>query len=173
MLIINRDDIKNVRPMSNVPYERLDPYLRDAQQFDLKPIIGSAFYLALENDYTPGDVFVDPLYLELLNGKDYTYNGHTIRYSGMKDMMSYFTLSRFIVEQPMNITRYGIVQKPDPNSENLSSASIKMVKEQLMSAAISLRDEMIKFLEQNNTDYPLYGPNSINLNKTGFHFFGV
>ncbi len=175
MILITIKDIRKIRPSADIPSDRLTPFIQEVQRFELKEVLGSAFYKALEDEWDANLKFTTTAYVELLDGKDYEYNSQTIHYYGLKDMMAYFVLSKFIIEQPVNIARYGIVQKTIDQSEPVSSSRIRMVSDELLSNAVKLRDELIQFLGENESTYTLYSTSTskVQKNQTGFHFFPV
>lgn len=175
MILIRLEDIRKIRPSAQIPADRLTPFIQEAQRFELKNALGDAFYRAIESEWDTNNKFTTVAYQELLEGKEYTYNGDTIYYSGLKDMLSYLVLGRFISEQQVNITRYGVVQKTIEQSEPISSAQIKTVSEKMFSLGYALRDELTQFLDENLSTYPLYSSakTKVNKNETGFGFFTV
>ena len=79
--IITIQDIKEVRPLAQLDPQRVDPYINEAQENDLRPILGDAlFYDFITNIDTTK-------YRELLNGKTYTKNNYSIFFPGVKPML--------------------------------------------------------------------------------------
>lgn len=172
-LLINITDIINVRPTAKeIDQSRIEPFIQEAQRHDLRNIFGEAFYFDFISKF---DVTGDPMYANyqtLLNGGTWSYNGQSRQYFGLRDMLSYFTLARFVKNNPMNITRYGVVQKTNPNSEPVSQASLNDLITELKSVAISYQGQVIEYLTNNATTYRLY-TYSKPVQTTGFRIFDL
>ena len=159
------------QPMSDIPQGRFDPYIIKAQELDLKPILNDVLYYDF---ITKFDNSADSMYDEyqnLLNGTTYTYAGQTIEFPGVKPMLCSFVLARFIPMNQVNITRYGVVTKTNGQSEPTPAASLAYMANTMKSDAVAYQNQVIQFLEQNPTTYPLYGvaPDSIK-SRTGVKF---
>lgn len=172
--LITPAHIKAYRPTADIADDRITPYILEAQHNDLRPALNDVLYYDLMTKFTDSGDAMYTKYQELINGKAYTYNSNTVYFSGLAPMVAYHALARFLVNNPVNITRFGVVQKVNPQSEPISIAAIQAVVHELRSAAISYQNELIQFLETNITDYPLYntGGASENLStRTSFKFF--
>ena len=173
-LLITQDDIKIYRPTAELDDARINPFIAEAQVSDLKPVLNPALYLdllkkfddQLSSDYTK--------YNELLLGKEYTYQGQTILFDGVRPMLAYYALARFVVNNPVNITRFGIVTKTVNQSEPVDPAVLRGLVNELRSCAISYQNEVIRFLQANPTVYPLYNTGGESCNsstQTSLNFF--
>ena len=164
--LITLDDIREYRPVASLDAKRVDTYIIEAQENDLRPVLNDALYKALN------DSFSTVIYQELFNGKAYNYNGASIDFPGIKPMLVYFALSRIVINNQINITSYGVVQKTVNESQPVDNAGIKMLVTELRSVAISYQNRLIDFLEKNTATYPLYNSLSKgNSNLTGLKFF--
>jgi hypothetical protein len=171
--LISKTDIQVYRPTAVLDDERIKPFILEAQTLDLKPVLNDALFLQFINKF---DQTLDPLYAryqDLLKGKEYSYNGQTILFDGIKPMLSYFSLARFIANNPLNITRMGVVVKTPQQSEPADSVMIRACINELRSAAISYQSQVIQFLQYNIATYPLYanGESSNAGNKTAYKIF--
>lgn len=172
--LITKDDIKVYRPTAELDDARIKPFILEAQRMDLQPVLNDALYYDFVSKF---DSSGDPMYAaygELLTGKQYTYNTNQIYFDGVKPMMAYYALARFVVYNPINITRMGIVLKTTQQSEPVDPAQIKMLVNELRSSAVSYQNQVIKFLENNTSTYPLYnsgGASSNAARTTSFNFF--
>lgn len=169
---ITQEDIKIVRPTANLDDARIEPYILEAQRFQLKPLLNDAlFYDFLKNFDNDNSQYNK--YRDLLNGKEWTYKGKPIYFDGIKPFLCYHTLAKFVVSNPINITRFGVVKKTNNFSEPVSSAEIKFFLDDMKSNASSCESQIIKFLTENRSTYTLYDYNSSNDagNRTGFNFF--
>lgn len=172
--LITKDDILVYRPTAVLDDARIKPFILEAQRLDLKPVLNDALYYDLVLKF---DSSGDPMYVaygELISGKAYTYNGNPIYFDGIKPMLAYYALARFVVDNPINITRMGIVVKTVQQSEPVDPAQIRMLVNELRSSAVSYQNQVIQFLQNNISTYPLYnsGGGSANAARTtSFNFF--
>lgn len=172
--LITPTQIKSYRPTADLDDGRVTPFIIEAQQNDLRPVLNDALYYDLMTKFT---ATADPMYAayrDLINGKAYDYNGNTVYFSGIKPMLAYYTLARFIVNNPVNITRFGLVQKVNAQSEPIPQATINALVNELRSTAMNYQNELIKFLETKASTYPLYneGGSSENIGtRNSFNFF--
>ena len=83
-------------------------------------------------------------------------------------MLVAYTMSRFIPMNQVNITRYGIVNKKNDQSEPVSTTQLTYIVNNLRAQATAYQNQFEQFLLQNQTTYPLYGtfPSSVN-QRTG------
>ena len=176
-LLLTVEDIAKYRPASEgIPVERINPYIQEAQEIDLCTVIGQVLYTDFLAKF---DQTGDPKYTayqELLNGKSYTPAGSpgAIDYPGLVPMLSYFALARMYVNNPINFTRYGLTRKLNDQSESIDTAGINAAIAELRSIGISYQNKVVKLLQDNVTDYPLYSYNgSGTINVSGAKFFDV
>lgn len=163
-ILITLQDIKAVRPTAELDNVRWQPFATEAQDQDVKPILGDALYYQLMT--TPAAT----AYAELLNGKTYTYNGETIYFEGIKPLIVYFFLARFIQNNAINITRFGVVSKVINQSQPVDAQVIRQVVNEMKSNAQTYKNDVERFLCQNPTTYPLYKGSNSNIN-TSFKMF--
>jgi hypothetical protein len=156
-LIISPTNILEFRPIAkSIPVERIVPYIAEAQQIDLKKLLGDALWLDF---LTRFDNSVDSKYADyqkLLVGSTYTYGNITLENPGLIGYLSYMTLARFYANNQISATKYGIVQKLNEQSEQLDAKAIQNAITELRSNALALQTDIVKFLNTNGTLYPLY-----------------
>lgn len=134
--------------------KKLLPYVGEAQQFDLKEVMGSAFYLDLVKDFEGSPQLQK--YSDLWNGSEWICNGKTYRHEGLKTVLIYFSYSRYILNSSQQETAFGIVLKQEQNSEYVSEKTILRKADNAKSGAFAYMDDVIRFLNDNSTDYPLW-----------------
>ena len=140
--LIVRSDITNIRDISaNISNVRIDPYIREAQELDLKNFIG------------------DDLYAELMTEAltSFSANNQTLLDDYLKRPLAFFSYARFLEAQPANVTRYGVVRKENDYSENLSVSDVQKLADMTRKAGNAYFDEARKYLNDNAVDYPLWG----------------
>jgi hypothetical protein len=132
--------------------ERLTPYITQAQNFDLKPLMGNQFYVDVVNNPASTENVL------LLDGGDYVYNNNTYTFTGLKAVIVMFAYARFLQNQNINVTRFGIVFKNNNDvSERVDTKTLQFAVTNAKDQAISYWNECIEFLCNNSTDYPLWG----------------
>lgn len=173
-LLINIEHIKKYRSVS-LGEKRCDPFILEAQENDIRPILNDALYF----DFTE-KVFStsDPMYNDyqiLLNGGTYTVNNYTLSFPGIEPMLCYFALSRIVLNNQINITQYGVVQKNVDESTPIDTNSLKLLVTELRSVAIGYQGRVVDFLENKKSTYPLYNALQVSTesNRTGLSFFSV
>lgn len=153
--LISKSDFETYKALSaNLNVEKqLLPNVIDAQQMDLKPLVGSAFYLSIYNEVTTGF----SLYQELWEGSTWTASdGRTYRHEGLKTVLIYFAYYRYVMNSSQNETAFGIVQKLEQYSQQVSEKTIQRKIDNARSAALSYWNDVEWFLNSNFQDYPLW-----------------
>ncbi len=159
-LIITIDNIREFRPLpASMQAARILPYIQEAQQIDLKNLLGDALYLDFMtkfDDSAQGATYT--AYQDLLNGKSYSYAGQNVEHPGLVGFMAYSALARFFANNQVNATSFGVVQKEWEGSTPVSSDMIRQTVTELRSNALALRADIEKYLTANSTTYPLWAP---------------
>lgn len=121
-MILNSNDLRNVRPIAeniNDP-ARLEPYVREAETLRLVDAIGANLYRWLdETDFSGrgpfqyGDVTITKdQYTAAMEGGYYDGGcSEDGRSEGLKIAIAYIAYSRFIVNNPINPTAFGVRYK--------------------------------------------------------------
>lgn len=169
-VIITLQDIQKLRPTAELDGNRWETFAIEAQDQDLRPILGDGLYYDFMTKwYNTGDGMYTA-YQELLNGKAYTYNGQSIYFDGLKPMVGYYTLARLIQNNQVNISRYSVVTKTTQQSQPTDAQVLRRVVNEMKSNATTYKNQVDKFLLQNITTYPLYVGSDTGL-KTSFRMF--
>lgn len=169
-VLITLSDLKEIRPLAELEGSRWEQYATESQDQDLRPMLGDALYYDLMTKwFNTGDAMYDS-YNELINGTEYEYNGNTIYFDGLKPMLCYFTLSRLVKNNQVNVTRYGVTRKILPQSEPVDVQVIRELENDLRSNAMTYVNQLTKFLNSNQTVYTLYAGSESAIN-TSFKMF--
>ena len=156
--IITKTDIieANTHVSVNIKQAVFDTAINDAQILDVRPILGAAFYLdVVTNIY--GASPIPPLYADLLNGTTYVNNcGDTVKFYGLKPMIVFFAYARLISNNNNFFTNGGNKLKLTNQSEVVSTKDLQSWINTATSKAIAYQEDVISFLCEKNTDYPLY-----------------
>lgn len=171
--LITLSEIQAVKPISSNlnASKKLNTFIEEAQDFDLRPIIGDEFYLALS-----ADVLASPslqTYGDLWNGSTYVYGSNTYKNYGLKIVLINYAYARYLKATNTNQTAFGAVQKVNPNSEPISEKALTRLVGQAISSAKEYEATVHKFLNLNNEDYPLYECFNDNGKRRSFRITGV
>jgi hypothetical protein len=151
-LINITDFTENKFITQNLQGSDVNPVILEAQDFDIKPVLGASLYLNMMNNLT------DSKYVDLLDGKEYTPTGEAdpIYFSGLKMVLKYYVYERLLVLNGVKSTNSGFVQKTLENSERISDKRIAQMTAQSSSGAKAYEYEMVCFLINYPEIYPLY-----------------
>lgn len=174
--LISKTDILTYRPTATLDDGRIKPLILEAQRMDLKPVLNDALYydFITKFDSSTGP---DPMYANyqlLLNGTTYTHSSLTIDFDGVKPMLAYFALARYVANNPVQITRMGNVIKSVDQSDPADSRQVKALVDELKSVAMSYQSGVIRYLETMYATFTLYNTGGASENasrKTSLNFF--
>jgi hypothetical protein len=148
----------------NIPNNRVTASIIEAQDFDIKPVIGEAFFydVILKYGTSPADANI----VKVVEGGTYTdCDGNTMSFAGLAKALNYYTLARFRKKQPINDTNFGVVVKRDLYSDPLDTKALSQSIDDARSSGMGYLNETIKFLQQNKDIYPLFKGNEDNYRK--------
>jgi hypothetical protein len=117
--------------------KRLEPYIEEAQMFDLKPVL---------------DCQDEEFLAEIITGKDDSPYKELIVY--IKPVLVYYTYARFLATHDVMATAHGIVTKTNEFSEPISEKTRARLIAQAESSALVYQKIMTDFLSDNKSDYP-------------------
>jgi len=135
----------------NLKNEQFDPFIEEAEEIDIKQILGNEFFTAVANDPTS----VDPDYVLLLDGGTYTCGDGTFEFRGVRYALQYYSLGRYI-DNPETYTNSGPILHEEEFSTRSDLQQLKHRANNTRSAAFSIMQDAIDFLNRNSVDYPLY-----------------
>lgn len=134
--------------------KQLTPYILEAQNFDLRELLGDAFYLDLVSDFTASPSLVD--YSTLFNGGTYTYGDNTYHLDGIKLFLIYCTYARYLANSNVISTATGLVHKTNQYSEKVEEKTISRLVSQARSGATFVENNLKDYLRRFSSNYPLY-----------------
>ena len=151
-LLISLADFEPIRQLtSNLDVKKLNPYIQEAQNFDLRPVLGEAFFYDLLANSD------DSIYQDLLNGKEYqNANDETVAFEGLAAALKYFAYARYIESSNTHSTAYGLVSKTNDFSQQAQEKTIARMVTNARSSAKGYLDDVLKFLAVNADDYPIW-----------------
>lgn len=148
--LITISQIRSYKALSvNVNQEKkITPAILEAQQFDLKKLMGDAFYLEFVNDFNQSPSL--PIYSDLYNGSEFTHCGKTIRHEGIKTVLAYLTYARYVLNSNVESTAFGTVRKKTEDSEQVDEKTITRLHNQAYAGAMEYWEDVVKFLDVQN-----------------------
>ena len=155
--LITITDVQSYRKIdSKLNIDRFNAFLMDIQRTNLRGLFGDALYYAFMADERASGV-----YKELLDGKTYTYNSETIEYYGLKPVLAYWWLAMVAREGDLFQSSYGAVQFNNNPQQSFETAREKeRIAVGYMETAQKYANDVIKFLNTNSSNYPLWKNNS-------------
>jgi hypothetical protein len=151
---------------TNIKPERLQVFIKKAQELDLKPFLGYPLYYQLLKYFDDaGQMKTDApqVYKKLFNGCEYIdRSGFNVTYEGLAHTLVYFTFARFIESNGVHFTATGPVIKQYDNAQAISTPDLLKLVQQQRSVANAHANEVEKFLQDNQADYPLWRYNERN-----------
>ena len=137
-MIATSANIRKVRPIAeNVNDDkRINPYIEEAEKLFVIRNIGPITYKAIETDKTQFSILLDGGY----------YDNDTRYFSGLYEAIGYLAYSRFVRNQPVNSTAFGIVAKQGQFSEQVDSKTLISVANDAEKIGLQYLKECVDFL---------------------------
>lgn len=142
-LLINKDDFtEDVIIPGTIQTERIEKAIRAAQNHDLRPLIGDAFYTDLINNFDQNDSDITHPYVLLMDGTTYeNNNSDQVFFPGLKMALKFWAAARFVEGQLFTITTHSIVQKLQDDSQPVSAKIISQMAENYRSQAVGFWEQ--------------------------------
>lgn len=132
-MIINYDDIRAIRPIAdNInDTKRLKTYIDEVEELDILPVLGARLVKIIreynENGTVPPDTITEEQIKSLMDGCYFTSKecgGGYVHCNGLKKAAAYLVYSRFIKNNPTNVTAFGVKLKETQYSEDVDEGNI-------------------------------------------------
>lgn len=141
--------IKAISPNNQAKYNQL---ATEVEENELRSLLGVALLQDIQDAPTSADNAT------LLDGGTFTdYNGNTLRFRGLRQVLAYLNYSRYIGESFVNDTFTGMVQKTRPDSELLSEGTMKRLQNENRAIAMTEWELIKRYLDDNTDLYPKWG----------------
>jgi hypothetical protein len=155
--LITLADIRLYRPdvTLNMDEDRVRAYIIGAQEFSVKDVIGQALFLALTTGYTSSPQ--EERMVKLMDGDNYKpcNSEYDVRFEGLKPAIVYYSVARMLTMQPGNVTRFGVVQKRNPDSEPLQEDVYQRNITDTVSQAAAYIQDALNYIRAKGKDvYP-------------------
>lgn len=146
-LLIDIDDIKAFKDVSlHTPESRINEFIRDAQEQDLRPLLGNSFYFDVLKNHQQGS------YKDLMDGSDFD-NGDCEWYQqGLKAVLVEFFWGRYTYFGVTNDTPFGNTIKLSDFSKETESKDRRDIWEQSKQRANSYFDIIRVYLNLSDFD---------------------
>lgn len=142
-MIATANDMRLIRPIANniEDYERIDPYIEEAEKLFIIPAIGAELYKKIDTDRS--------YYKELLKGG--YYNDDKCRFEGLIYAICYLAYSRFVKNNMVNVTAFGLKYKNTQYSENVEERTLIRHANEAEKAGQEYLRQCIEYLRFINT----------------------
>lgn len=154
--MITLNDIKLYKSISsNInTIKELDPFILEAQDFDLRAFMGESFYLDFIDDFFASPSLVK--YSDLWNGQEYEYGGYRYKHEGLKAILIHHSYARYLSHANVTSTPYGIVSKTNQYSEKADEKTMARLIQQARSSATVFEERVEKYLNLHSSNFPLW-----------------
>lgn len=148
--------------------DRFNAFVTDVQRKNLRGLLGDSLYYAFMNDSRASGI-----YKTLLDGTTYEYNSETIKYYGLKPCLCYWILAIMAREGDLFLSQHGAIQFTNNSQQNFENAKQKeQVAANYMETAAGYANDVIKFLNENASSYPLWNSGT-EKNESNFTTFRI
>ncbi len=177
LALININDIKKIRAISNVinSDKEIMPFVYEVQATKVKEILGEVLYVDLIKTYDGEESgnSTPAKYLELLNGKEYTYNGNDYIFYGLKQVIAYYAYYSFMKHWGVHVTNAGLQVKTGDLSLPVEDATRGRMLADIKGKLVSFVEDLQRFLSRNKETYNLYIGNCNNAKPEKGSFFSI
>lgn len=155
-MLITKSDILTYRDISkSVRDDKINPYIKDAERLDLRPLLGERLYRDLVANQA------SQIYIDLLDPKDYVDSQGELRgHGGLKEILCLYAWSRYVMFGSFTDTSFGHVKKKTQDSEPLSYQEKKSIYTQDTQTALTLWGDVERYINANSDSYPLWNSGS-------------
>lgn len=154
--LITLNDIKAIRQIaSNIDdVASIDPYIIEAQNVDLRKLLGIKFFNVLLKELALATPPVRAT--NILGGCTYTTTDDDteIAFAGIKPLIAYYAYARAIPNLGKRVARMGVVKKVTNFSEPAEPAEISAMVIEAKSNAKVYEEDLLFFLDNNKDTYP-------------------
>lgn len=150
VLLINKNDFKEFKQISKGrDIELIEQYVTEAQDIDIRSLICDKFYFDILKNWQL------PAYQKLIHGETYTdEDGVEIEYKGLKPVLVYYAYSRYCMRGSVVDTAFGMVQKTSENSQPISGAEKRDMRDTSIHIALRYWLDVKKYLKEKEETFP-------------------
>ncbi len=159
--LVNMAMVKQYKPIAeNLKIKLLEPHIREAQLFDLSPILCDVLG-ALETPLAASECFNETTGHILDDWEAVGLAAGTVleaKWISLQKLvipvMVHYTYARYVSEAGVRVSRTNISQKIDEYADRVGDKTIERLKVDARSVAASYAGIMIEFIDANPEDYP-------------------
>lgn len=174
--LLAKADFAEIREIgSNINDARILNYVRESQHTDLLNFLGDALYYNFITDQTDGTLndFNTAKYQDLWDGALYSDGTNTVYNYGLKLMLLYFSYSRFLKNQTLVVTSYGVRVLQDGDlSEQEVRTQIMTKSREAYSTGLIYQKQCRAFIRANPSDFTLFSSEP-NIKEKSFNMIKV
>jgi len=173
-VILTQSNVQEYRNISNnFNQERFNAFAFEVQQTQLRELLRDPLYTALYNDLseTTGQPTAQK-YVDLVDGKEYELDNDTIIYYGLRPFLAYHWLALNVREGDYFQADYGNIQfqdNPQDNMTKINQKTIDRINSAYFKNVTSYRNNIVEFLNENDSTYPEWEGRAENKPKTSFN----
>ena len=133
---------------------QFEAFGRDIEEEILKELLNDKLYSDLIADLDGNEEPQTQIYIDLVNGKEYTNPiGQTIIYEGLKKMLRFFIYEEYLDFIYSQNTSTGQMSSQNENSIPLTRGQLRKVRSRIQNKAVKLYHKAAIFINDNYTDY--------------------
>ncbi len=161
MSLVDKEYVLRVTDLpATVREQKLMSLIEDAEFIDVRPLLGEKFY---------ADLVKDPdKYTELLEGKDYEWDGFTYDHPGLKRVIAFFVDARFNFFGADTPSPFGMVHKDFQDGHGIDRARAKELYKDKQRKANEYWLQIKRYLDRNSKKYPYWRCDRTVKGITGF-----
>jgi hypothetical protein len=149
--IITLSDVREYEDVdANYSTIRFSGFLKQIQNNNLRKLLGAELWLDFFNNIS------DAKYVTLINGEEYEFNGETILYPGLKPFLVFNMLTKIIIKGDVFHTNRGNFNYNPETAQPIEKIQLKETKGDYLISIKFYENEVIKYLNENTTTYPLW-----------------
>ncbi|MDR1544958.1 MAG: hypothetical protein LBS50_11275 [Prevotellaceae bacterium] len=158
-MIATAENIRNVRPIAdNIDdTKRIEPYIREAETLDVLPALGAGLYKQFSEGVTNNEITTDSGNVITLTDEDFMrilegcYFDRDRQHSeGLYSAIAYLAYSRFMKNNQLNVTAFGVVFKQGEFSEKADEKTIVRMSNEAHSIGMEYLSQVVNYLKFSN-----------------------
>ena len=132
--------------------DRFNSFVNSVQRKNLRELFGDALYYDFMNDARASGK-----YKTLLDGENYTYDGKTISYYGLKPLLSFWVLALIVRESDLYLAQHGAIMfTENPQQPFVTAKQKDRVSAGYMEEATTYENDLIQYLNEHASTYTLW-----------------
>jgi hypothetical protein len=137
-MLITTNDIRKHRPVAGNldDMKRLEMYIREAETLHVLPAIGAELYKEVDENPSVHTLLLDGGY----------YNNNTCYMAGLKAAISLLAYSRFVLNNSINATPFGVKEKLTLDSGNVTDKALHRHANEAEKTGLAYLQQCIEYL---------------------------